>query len=662
MDSLDAQRKYLVTCSESLILSHGQGPGLNLVEKETDLQQVVMVNLSCLLLKNLDNVGSCRSLSVCILAENFISKIDALITCVHIVKLDLKGNQITQLPGVVFWESLRRLQLLHLHDNNMGTRKNIEGLSGCPNLTALTLYDTPLSLKGNYRHCIINSIWSLKALDNFVVSDEEIIENWILPLHFKPLCHNFYLNLYPAAKMGPYQSEMRAIHKIISEVNRIQSVYSPTLIIQRWIRGHLTRKRLGLVPAVPSRERFSIRVHLSPIPSVETDSQQTQGETWVKECTAKQHLQRHEEQDAKIKRLYVNLKKLVQAGSPEVLQEVVTSQASLEAKKQKDISAPHNTPQNSKTMWSNRAKHSEAERDFTAAEEFYEEKLGKMCFRLIGFKALVHQVEPVSNMLISRQQGGRDIRSAIRLFHTQRPEPPKLPHPRPPLINAEKRLMGRCLGSISLAPFQVIQRAYRMREQAEALQRRSQQVAHSQARREGAQGQRHGLLEARREVVLQVREKEQEEVEGALALLRASQDREVQEVRQRHAVFLEEKRRRASERAMVVAFSRQHAFLSKTVNRHAVLQRQSHTQQERSVMVASSRQQSRIQRELIMGCIEDRQQSLKEEAITSRVNRDTYLATKHTNQLLRAQERVARVKANHAKMEVLHPVPVNQTA
>nr|XP_023827335.1 leucine-rich repeat and IQ domain-containing protein 3 [Salvelinus alpinus] len=636
MDSLDAQRKYLVTCSESLILSHGQGPGLDLVEKETDPQQVVMVNLSCLLLKNVDNVGSCRSLRVCILADNFISTIDALIACVHIVKLDLKGNQITQLPGVVFWDSLRRLQLLHLHDNNMGTRKNIEGLSGCPNLTALTLYDTPLSLKGNYRHCIINSIWSLKALDNFVVSDEEIIENWILPLHFKTLCHNFYLNLYPAAKMGPYQSEMRAIHKIISEVNRIQSVYSPTLIIQRWIRGHLTRKRLGLVPAVPSRERFSIRVHLSPIASEETDSQQTQGETWVKECTAKQHLQ--------------------------ILQEVVTSQASLEAKKQKDISPPHNTPQNSKTMRSNRAKYSEAERDFTAAEEFYEEKLGKMCFRLIGFKALVHQVEPVSNMLISRQQGGRDIRSAIRLFHTQRPEPPKLPHPRPPLINAEKRLMGRCLGSISLAPFQVIQRAYRMREQAEALQRRAQQVAHSQARREGAQGQRHGLLEARREVVLQVREKEQKEVEGALALLRASRDREVQEVRQRHAVFLEEKRRRASERAMVVAFSRQHAFLSKTVNRHAVRQRQSHTQQERSVMVASSRQQSRIQRERIMGCIEDRQQSLKEEAITSRVNRDTYLATKHTNQLLRAQERVASVKASHAKMEVLHPVPVNQTA
>ncbi|XP_055795288.1 leucine-rich repeat and IQ domain-containing protein 3 [Salvelinus fontinalis] len=635
MDSLDAQRKYLVTCSESLILSHGQGPGLDLVEKETDPQQVVMVNLSCLLLKNLDNVGSCRSLRVCILADNFISTIDALITCVHIVKLDLKGNQITQLPGVVFWDSLRRLQLLHLHDNNMGTRKNIEGLSGCPNLTALTLYDTPLSLKGNYRHCIINSIWSLKALDNFVVSDEEIIENWILPLHFKTLCRNFYLNLYPAAK-GPYQREMRAIHKIISEVNRIQSVYSPTLIIQRWIRGHLTRKRLGLVPAVPSRERFSIRVHLSPIASVETDSQQTQEETWVKECTAKQHLQ--------------------------VLQEVVTSQASLEAKKQKDISPPHNTTQNSKTMRSNRAKYSEAEREFTAAEEFYEEKLGKMCFRLIGFKALVHQVEPVSNMLISRQQGGRDIRSAIRLFHTQRPEPPKLPHPRPPLINAEKRLMGRCLGSISLAPFQVIQRAYRMREQAEALQRRAQQVAHSQARREGAQGQRHGLLEARREVVLQVREKEQKEVEGALALLRASRDREVQEVRQKHAVFLEVKRRRASERAMVIAFSRQHAFLSKTVNRHAVRQRQSHAQQERSVMVASSRQQSRIQRERIKGCIEDRQQSLKEEAITSRVNRDTYLATKHTNQLLRAQERVASVKASHAKMEVLHPVPVNQTA
>lgn len=42
-----------------------------------------------------------------------------------------------------------------------------------------------------------------------------------------------------------FETEMKATYKIISEINRIQAVYSPTLIIQRWIRGHLIRKSLG---------------------------------------------------------------------------------------------------------------------------------------------------------------------------------------------------------------------------------------------------------------------------------------------------------------------------------------------------------------------------------------------------------------------------------
>ena len=41
----------------------------------------------------------------------------------------------------------------------------------------LTLYDTPLCLKRNYRHHAVNTVWTMKALDHFVVSDEEIIED-----------------------------------------------------------------------------------------------------------------------------------------------------------------------------------------------------------------------------------------------------------------------------------------------------------------------------------------------------------------------------------------------------------------------------------------------------------------------------------------------------
>jgi hypothetical protein len=52
----------------------------------------------------------------------------------------------------------------------------LKNLAKCPRLEILTLYDSPISMKENYRHHAVNSILTLKALDKHVVSDEEIIE------------------------------------------------------------------------------------------------------------------------------------------------------------------------------------------------------------------------------------------------------------------------------------------------------------------------------------------------------------------------------------------------------------------------------------------------------------------------------------------------------
>lgn len=84
----------------------------------------------------------------------------------------------------------------------MASWNNINGLSACSNLTALTLFDTPLSLKKNYRHCVVNNILSLKALDNYVISDEEIIQNWCLPFQFKAMKQHFHVNLYSSKLVG----------------------------------------------------------------------------------------------------------------------------------------------------------------------------------------------------------------------------------------------------------------------------------------------------------------------------------------------------------------------------------------------------------------------------------------------------------------------------
>ena len=63
-------------------------------------------------------------------------------------------------PGSGFWMCLRSLKILNLHDNPIGRLENLSNLSSCPSLTALTLYDTPLSLKKNYRFAAVYLIFN----------------------------------------------------------------------------------------------------------------------------------------------------------------------------------------------------------------------------------------------------------------------------------------------------------------------------------------------------------------------------------------------------------------------------------------------------------------------------------------------------------------------
>lgn len=95
MDSLEAYWTYLVSCSQSLIQDHGYWTSEG--QKGRSLQDIVMVKLSRLLLKNLDQIGSCRSLRICILSDNFLTRIEAVMECTRLVKLDLKGNQVFNL-------------------------------------------------------------------------------------------------------------------------------------------------------------------------------------------------------------------------------------------------------------------------------------------------------------------------------------------------------------------------------------------------------------------------------------------------------------------------------------------------------------------------------------------------------------------------------------
>lgn len=87
---------------------------------------------------------------------------------------------------------MTNLEILYLHDNGISTFNEVKKLALSENLAILTMYDTPVSLKDHYRHFIANSIWSLKALDQAVLSDEEIIEDAKFTERFQSLKPQFF--------------------------------------------------------------------------------------------------------------------------------------------------------------------------------------------------------------------------------------------------------------------------------------------------------------------------------------------------------------------------------------------------------------------------------------------------------------------------------------
>jgi Leucine-rich repeat (LRR) protein len=143
---------------------------------------IFVLSLTRLQLNSIGDIGQFKHIQICDLSSNFIETIDSLIlNCQQLIKLDLHSNRvkkefhffniflcffffkINQLPDGQYWKEMSQLKILYLHDNLLSSYDDIKSLAYTPILEILTLYDTPLSLKKNYRHHVVNSIWSLKV-------------------------------------------------------------------------------------------------------------------------------------------------------------------------------------------------------------------------------------------------------------------------------------------------------------------------------------------------------------------------------------------------------------------------------------------------------------------------------------------------------------------
>jgi len=218
------------------------------VGEKCHLEDISYLNVTRICLHTVKTIDLCTRLRICVLHSNYISTFDSLFYCRELVFLDLHRNQISKLPGHKFWASLTNLKAVFLHDNSISELGNVHYMAASPSISILTLYDTPLSLRPNYRHHVVNSLWSLKSLDNYVISDEEIIEDSSFGGRFAPLQPSFYVRSFCSlTKESTYEEAAKEVNRLIAEVNKVQAKYCPVLIIQRCIRGHLARAKFKFI-------------------------------------------------------------------------------------------------------------------------------------------------------------------------------------------------------------------------------------------------------------------------------------------------------------------------------------------------------------------------------------------------------------------------------
>jgi len=154
----------------------------------------------------------------------------------------------------------KKLKIVNLHNNGINRVESLVALASLPRLIGLTLYNCPIYKRNGYRHHTVNTIWSLKALDHYVLSDEEIIEG--ADFHntrFESQSNHLKINLNPAEK------SMQSLTQLIARINQISKHHSPVIIIQRTVRGYIARSKMKTEeqPPVISASNGS-RVLLSP--------------------------------------------------------------------------------------------------------------------------------------------------------------------------------------------------------------------------------------------------------------------------------------------------------------------------------------------------------------------------------------------------------------
>ncbi|KAG3177980.1 hypothetical protein PC128_g16630 [Phytophthora cactorum] len=158
--------------------------------------------------------------------------------------LNASQNEIATLPSIGFWSQFRCLSMCFLSENALKTWADVQGLEGCArSLLWLTLTNNPLMALKNARIFVVNKLPFLKALDNFVTTDQEVVQHARPSARFNALAPR--LSLAHLHMPLEFETDDGALLYVGETEIAIASTYadnSPSVRTQKLIRGYLSRR------------------------------------------------------------------------------------------------------------------------------------------------------------------------------------------------------------------------------------------------------------------------------------------------------------------------------------------------------------------------------------------------------------------------------------
>ncbi|OAF67159.1 hypothetical protein A3Q56_05114 [Intoshia linei] len=216
-------------------------------------------------LYSLDHFSKFNDLRFLILSNCNLSHVSFLQYCQKLEFLDVSNNQITTFGNATVWKNLNSLTMLYASANAITTFEAIHALKFTNTIKYLCLTQNLITFHPYYRHFVINSIFSLLALDSFVIADQEIIEYLAEDKNYSIDYNKYFIDsTFLKEELNCVSKIEKFIKNFYQKINYILAHNSPIIIIQRYFRGYLIRKKLNMFKFKKTEKRCKFTNLKSP--------------------------------------------------------------------------------------------------------------------------------------------------------------------------------------------------------------------------------------------------------------------------------------------------------------------------------------------------------------------------------------------------------------